>query len=180
MTPDEKEAERIERRLSRSLRRDKFFKKYCPNLWRKYLDLSRTISQKWYYFLCRILPSRQYNVVRIKTLPPTWNDRDEVLLHAAFTVFCEFVEKEKPFEHFTFNEDESIKDAEFRGDDELAERLKKIDLEKRTDEAEMKALYMWWKEERPKTVGNIPQHEQDKQDDAALMRLVWIRTRMWT
>ena len=38
-----------------------------------------------------------YNIVKIKNLPRTWCDRDEVMLHAMFQILVDFVELEQPF-----------------------------------------------------------------------------------
>src|SRR4051812_47476278 len=45
-----------------------------------------------YYLKCRFW--RKYNVVKVRSLPPTWVDRDRLLLHAAFQILCDVVEKE--------------------------------------------------------------------------------------
>lgn len=34
--------------------------------------------------------------LKIQTLDKGWHDKDEVLLHAAFQLFVDFVEKERP------------------------------------------------------------------------------------
>lgn len=53
------------------------------------------IREKWYALKCRILPWRQYNHIRIKTMGSTWHDKDYVMLHAMFQLLTDFVEKEK-------------------------------------------------------------------------------------
>lgn len=64
--------------------------------------------------------------LKIETLDKGWCDRDQVLLHAAFQILVDFIEKEHP---------ESI-DWNYNG---LHRRVWR----------EIKSLYRWWKETRP-------------------------------
>lgn len=54
------------------------------------------LPELWYYATCRAW--RRYNVLRIATLPPTWTDADERLLHGMFQILADFVELERPFD----------------------------------------------------------------------------------
>ena len=65
--------------------------------------------------------------LQIKTLRKGWHDKDEVLLHAAFQLLVDFVEKERP---------DKVVDWDANG---LHKRAWK----------EIKNLYKWWKEMRP-------------------------------
>ena len=65
--------------------------------------------------------------LKIHTLEKGWCDKDEVLLHAAFQLLIDFIEKEKPETIIDWNADE---------------------LQKKTWK-EIKLLYNWWKKERP-------------------------------
>ncbi len=65
--------------------------------------------------------------LKIHTLEKGWCDKDEVLLHAAFQLLTDFIEKEKPETIIDWNADE---------------------LQKKTWK-EIKLLYNWWKKERP-------------------------------
>jgi hypothetical protein len=60
-------------------------------------------------------------------------DRDEVLLHVAFQVLVDFIEKEDPDKIIDWNAQEHDKHAW----------------------SEMQSLYKWWKEERPARVDPI-------------------------
>lgn len=40
---------------------------------------------------------KPYNVIKIKNLPRTWTDRDDVLFHAMFQIFNDYIELEHPF-----------------------------------------------------------------------------------
>lgn len=56
----------------------------------------RFVHEPWCWLKCAVW--HRYNVVRVRSLPPTWCDRDRLLLHAAFQVLVDFVEKERPWE----------------------------------------------------------------------------------
>ena len=88
----------------------------------------------WYYLRCLLF--KRYNIVKIKTLPPTYSDPGEVLLHVAFQVLCNYIEKEDPFEWFDVSQN--------------PEKWDKI-----------RNLYNWWKIERParKEIGLPPELE---------------------
>lgn len=55
---------------------------------------SRYINTPVYEMKCRIW--NRYNQVTVKSLPPTWNDRDTLLEHACFQILTDFVDKERP------------------------------------------------------------------------------------
>jgi hypothetical protein len=63
----------------------------------------------------------------IHTLEKGWHDSDEVLLHAAFQILVDFVEKERPDKIIDWSHDE------------IHRRVWK----------EIRELYRWWKEKRP-------------------------------
>jgi hypothetical protein len=113
----------------------------------------------WYSFKCRLW--HKYNTIRIESLPPTWSDRDEVLLHGAFQVLKDFVEKEDPFELF---------DASWHKSEWL----------------EIRNLYTWWTIIRPAREDyNIhtsldTRDKYDKEDEEMLVKLVKLRSFLWT
>jgi len=51
----------------------------------------------WYWLKCRCFT--QHNRVVCERLPPTWVDRDHLLLHTSFQILTDFVRKEKGFVH---------------------------------------------------------------------------------
>jgi len=65
--------------------------------------------------------------LKIQTLEKGWHDKDEILLHAAFQLLVDFVEKEDPGRIVNWNSDESHKHVW----------------------KEIRELYKWWKEKRP-------------------------------
>lgn len=87
--------------------------KWWKNHWR------RRVHERWYGFKCRWL--KKYNRLHIRTLPPTWTDRSDMLPHAMFQILTDFIDKEKPFEYF---------DTE--------------DKYHRNEWQELKGLYDWW------------------------------------
>lgn len=58
----------------------------------------RTVNGSCYYLKCLLF--KRYNVLKVKTLSPTWIDRDNLLVHAMFQILTDFFEKEKPLGHF--------------------------------------------------------------------------------
>ena len=65
--------------------------------------------------------------LKIETLEKGWHDKDEILLHAAFQLLVDFVEKEQPDKIVDWNSNEAHKHAW----------------------KEIRELYKWWKEKRP-------------------------------
>lgn len=63
----------------------------------------------------------------IHTLGKGWRDRDEILLHAAFQILVDFVEKEEPGRIINWSHDETHRHVW----------------------KEVRELYRWWKEKRP-------------------------------
>jgi len=56
--------------------------------------IRRKIHDLWYWLKCKLF--HPYNVVKIKSLPYTWTDRDHIMVHAMFTILDDFIKKEKP------------------------------------------------------------------------------------
>jgi len=96
-------------------------------------------------------------------------DRDQLMLFACFKLLVDYVEKEKPFDHFDYDWSE---ESRKRGD-------------------EIKALYDWWKTERAaehKAVEKLEDRFErverrwalEEKDDQMLRRLIEIRRHLWT
>lgn len=97
----------------------------------------------YYYLVCRLW--HRYNVLRIKTLPPTFVDRDEVLLHASFQILTDFIEKEEPW-RFGKTRQQII---EAHGLDENTPANQWADIEIEIQEwSDVESLYYWWKNYR--------------------------------
>jgi hypothetical protein len=88
--------------------------------------------------IVRVTQVTAMKYLKINTLSKgVWYDRDTVLLHAAFQVLVDFIEKEKlAQERFR---SEKLGQAEFP---ELEEN--------QLSWSEIRQLYRWWKEERPR------------------------------
>lgn len=115
----------------------------------------------------------RFNVIRISTLGPTWHDRDDVLLHAAFQILTDFVDLEHPFDHF-----------------DVANSHNRAEWE------EILRLYAWWTVERPARkygVNAVPEgtpyrneklcaldDEYEAEDQRNLESLVKNRGILWT
>lgn len=150
------------------------FERYYHRRWYRFVTRvwNNCVHEPWYRLKCRLW--HRFNVIYISTLTPTWHDRDEVLLHAAFQILVDFVDREKPFDRF--NVPESPSKAHW---------------------GEILRLYAWWTVERParknpfdqpglkwtraqlKVAERIEQQDGDE-DQEMLVRLVLVRKMLWT
>lgn len=94
----------------------------------------------WYYLKCRFW--RHYNRVEIPTLRPTWNEWDERILHAAFTLLVDFIEKDNGGQWSA----EDIRKELAKPDQDEMHTYWATDALPRAVEQE--ALYAWWKHGR--------------------------------
>lgn len=86
----------------------------------------------WYYVKCRCW--RRYHVLTIRTMPPTWQDSDERMLHAMFAILESVILKERIFERNGYAETDDAADG----------KSWKWAL------TETQALWQWWTVARPK------------------------------
>jgi len=153
----------------------------------------RKIGEGFYYAKCRIF--HPYNVIRIKTLPPTWIDKDCTLLHACFTIFCDVVENEDLFDHKMYDHSEQIaktKAEDWENKEDQGKFIKQLEERHNIDqeyEKEARYLYEWWKVLRPErnkklnvwTKYSLDAEEKGyKEDTDHLIRLMKIRCGLWT
>jgi hypothetical protein len=91
--------------------------------------------------------------LKITSLPNInkWIDRDELMLHSCFQILQDFIEKEKGDEHCNYEAHKDFVD-------------------------ELRFLYGWWKNRKNKHTTD----EQMDEDDVMLIRLIKIRTSLWT
>ena len=80
-----------------------------------------------------------------------WIDRDSIMLHACFQILKDCVEKENVDTHCNYEHHKDFVD-------------------------EVRFLYNWWE----KRVSKEDSEEQTKEDDEMLIRLMKIRTSLWT
>lgn len=93
-------------------------------MWDSLEVLWRTVHRKAkdaYWYVRGVLWDR-HNVLKIKTLPPTWTDRDTHLVHAIFQILTDFLEEECSPGHVDWDATEHHKAAM----------------------AEMQDHYTWW------------------------------------
>jgi hypothetical protein len=92
-------------------------------------------------------------ILKIESLPSAknWVDKDEIMLHSCFQLLKDCVEKEKVDTHCNYEAHKEFVD-------------------------EVGFLYKWWKK-RLKLGWSDKQLEED---DAMLLRLMKIRTALWT
>lgn len=137
------------------------------------------IRDLFYYLKCKFF--HPYNRVTAKDIPPTWIDRDQLMLHVNFQILVDYVEKE--------------------------EALKVIDWDwcedKKLIKNEIESLYKWWKVDRQAKIDDIRKRydveyiksgfsdksynilkEEDEiyyvDDTEHLIRLMKIRNQLWT
>lgn len=94
-------------------------------------------------------------ILKIKSLPKKkWIDRDETMLHACFQILKDCVEKENVDTHCNYEEHKDFVD-------------------------EVRFLNKWWKKRKR---GHLHQNivKQMREDDEMLLRLMNIRTQLWT
>lgn len=191
--------EQWEREASKSSPVAWFVRKTVPRwfsrTWRGY------VHDPWYWLKCRIW--HRHNVVVIRSLPPTWTDRDERILHAVFQLLVDFVEREEhprgEWSHLNRTREqlvEAYNTAYEECDPEIAAGILKT-AEKRADDwLEIKALYEWWTVERPARkeapvgpdgydsewgrASNELDAQRDDEDDAMLHRLIDVRGYLWS
>jgi len=140
------------KQIKDKMERDKHFP-YSIGRW--FRIKKRRIADRWYWLKCYFF--HPYNVVKAKTLPPTWVDADTRMLHICFEILRSVIEDERLFECVSFDESSEIEKMEKEdwGEDREKNRLETIGfLKKRQeqnihDEKEIRYLYKWWKELRP-------------------------------
>lgn len=99
------------------------------------------------------------NVLKIESLPNSWRDKDEVILHACFQLLKDFVEQEKEMiEIVDWEHTEEAKNAK----------------------AEINFLYDWWKQRTIQEEKIIQIKEQYEKDNQMLKRLIDVRMYLWT
>jgi hypothetical protein len=138
---------------------------------RRLRQLIRRLHDAWYWLKCRLW--HRYNVVVCRDLPPTWCDRDYLLLYAAFTIFAEFVEREKG--HFD-EPDVFALYSDYQGED--PDERAKVEAYARRMAVEWKTireLYAWWQGRK----GNND-FDDYYEDSAMLHRLIAVRGHLWT
>ncbi len=101
------------------------------------------------------------NVLKIKTLPKGWTDKNFVMLHACFQLLTNFIKKEKPFNCPSWKQSEEMQAAK----------------------TELIFLNNWWKKRKKLDTNfqtlndrNAPQNLEDSQ---MLMRLMKVRPFLW-
>ena len=169
-------------------------KKFPYNFFYWLSRVKRKIGDSFYYSKCWLF--HPYNKIKIKTLAPTWCDRDYVLLHASFAIFCNVIEEEELLEHTSYDHSEEIADLEKANwEDKERQRdyikfLKEKHEEDQKLEKELKYLYRWWTVDRPKKQEDLKDSSKKyevgalekayEEDTEHLIRLIKIRGTLWT
>lgn len=147
-----------------------------------------------YKFKCFLFP---HNVLKIKSLPKTFVDKDEMILHANFQILVNFVNDELKISKQTllFNIHNEMINMQNLGMKE--ERINdEIEQMKSHNEyiLEIMKLYKWWTIDRIKRENEYPKHEChdwadqynkyikmcDDEDNKMLLKLIQLRGYLWT
>ena len=119
------------------------------------------VINKWSYVYASVF--KKYNVVKIKTLPPTYTDTDRKLLHVSFTLLCDIIEKEKLLDSLKNNAEHYL-DARVqlsKGKEFQSYRVEDIDFVDQSYKeyysawVDLTRLYNWWKNKRPLKIKEI-------------------------
>jgi hypothetical protein len=118
----------------RDTRRDYPFRYWLTHTFPRFFwPMQRVVKDTWYWLKCHTMPSYRFHMLDLRNPGPGidythgWLDRDTVILYAAFTCLCQFVEREEPVDPATWNTDDDI---------DWSEHKKHHD--------EVMALYDWW------------------------------------
>lgn len=124
-----------------------------------------------------------HNVIKIKTLPRSYSDPREKLLHAAFAMLVQYVEKESHIVDWPYMTDVEGKICPYRVGEPGREHR---EASKRAYDT-MMDLYQWWTAQRPMEQARLDEiydvEEEmrlDDKDDAQLRRLADIRQYLWS
>ena len=103
-------------------------------------------------------------MVVCRPLPPTWCDRDYLLLYAAFQLLEDFIEKEEPWE--------------FAGDvyaTYVTDCSEDYSRERAAEWQKVRDLYAWWKDRKYND-----DHDDYEEDSKMLHKLIDVRGNLWT
>jgi len=136
------------------------------------------IGRQYWKFVWRWIPAHRYNVIYISSLPATYHDPSERILHASFHELTKWYEYNNSFEY-----EEEISALYDSDSEHYEQKLAK----------EVKELYDWWKVGRPRRMhkedvflraGSSDEWYQLEQDGIAedvemLKRLAGIHKHIW-
>lgn len=120
------------------------------------------LRDAWYWLRCRLW--HRYNVVVCRALPPTWCDRDYLLVFAVFQILEDFITQEQPWE-FTAD---VYATYVMEYDEEQAR-------EREADWKTIRELYAWWQGRKAD-----PDYDNYDEDSAMLHKLIAVRGCLWT
>ena len=98
-----------------------------------------------------------HNVVKVKTLPKSWTETDELIIHANFQILTDYVVKQWEGGKSVcfgklFDLTEYKKNIEDHPEDEWRKQELESIVRQNKDTQEIWDLYNWWTKERPKRV----------------------------
>ena len=130
--------------------------------WRLWWAIQRQVHDRWYWLKCWLW--HRYDVVVCRPLPPTWVDRDYLLVFAAFQILEDYVNKEDT--HFHEDVYKTYKEGGYDED-----RCR----EEERDWNEIRVLYGWWQKRKAEKYA-----DDYDQDNEMLHRLINVRKYLWT
>jgi len=132
------------------------------------------IHTPWYRLKCVVW--HKYNVVTVKSLSPTWHDRDNLLLYASFQILEDFIDIECPYEFSRSYEETLNSYLELGCEQEAVERADSWKL--------IRKLYQWWLIRKDKDSWDNETLDEDdneyEEDTKKLKELADIRMYLWT
>jgi hypothetical protein len=173
----------------------------------KFFDFSQMVHHdfKWWirrnpiqlirdiYWAIRHRTTDRSDRIYINTLAPGYYDKDHQMIHACFQLLTDFVEREKGIE--------GIEDLKKKIETESDPDMKSLMERQHKDDIEIQELYNWWKNvylnrkdpdyNGPKNYDTPEFAEWSKayskwesdcsaEDEAQLIRLMKVRTSLWT
>ncbi len=135
---------------------------WCARTWRRF------VRDPWYWLKCRLW--HRYNVVVCRSLPPTWCDRDQLMMHACFECLEYYAEKDSSWDWKATREEIVKTYTEGCGSDNFEAANNRAD-----EVEELRALYHWWQ-------GYKAHDDEDDHDlqNEKLVRLIMLRGHLWS
>ena len=127
--------------------------------------LMDVLREACYRLRCRLW--HRYNTVVCRDLPSTWHDRDDLLLHTAFQILEDFIQKEQPWQ-FTGDV--------YAGYLECGEERALLEQE---EWATIRELYDWWQDYKHQVEMGLF-FDDYREQNQMLHKLIDIRGNLWT
>jgi hypothetical protein len=102
------------------------------------------------------------------------------MLHVCFQILCDYIDHERPFEHFVWDHSNEIANAKAAGNEKEVKLWEKEDRDRKLERKTLEELYCWWKEEYPKKREELSPELLSVEEQHNLRRLLDLREILWT